>query len=74
MYERMKYVERRASQFLSVHFLSINGQYVYKATPRFHFRKKTAWEMGKEKWSYTQKWSEAGKEFPILCEDKVQSE
>ena len=24
--------------------------------------------MGKEKWSYTQKWSEAGKEFPILCE------
>lgn len=49
MYERMKYVERRASQFLSVHFLSINGQYVYKATPRFHFRKKTAWEMGKEK-------------------------
>ena len=41
---------------------------IYKATPRFHFRKKTAWEMGKEKWSYTQKWSEAGKEFPILCE------
>ena len=26
MYKRMKYVERRASQFLSVHFLSINGQ------------------------------------------------